>query len=96
MIGDWEEWEPKLPTFDYPGHTLNVASPVIYDPYAGCEGGCSHDKARAVTLDQLLGGDGPYPTELGLQPPLGGAGRLLDGLRSQMPNLLRTETSTTP
>lgn len=34
----------------------------INDPYRTCEHGqCTHDLARAVTLDDLLASDGPYP-----------------------------------
>ena len=34
----------------------------IDDPYRSCEHGrCTHDLARAVTLDDLLGRDGPFP-----------------------------------
>ena len=33
----------------------------IKDPYTNCEAGqCSHDLARAVTIDDLLADDGPY------------------------------------
>lgn len=32
------------------------------DPYLRCEeGGCTHELARGVLLEELLGGDGPYP-----------------------------------
>jgi hypothetical protein len=46
-------------------------SPPAFDPYRGCEDGCSHDLAKGVLTSELLGGDGPfdlitYPT----QPPL--------------------------
>ena len=34
----------------------------INDPYQNCESGqCSHDLARAITIDDLLNTDGPYP-----------------------------------
>ena len=34
----------------------------IDDPYAACDQGqCNHDLARAVTVDELLAGDGPFP-----------------------------------
>jgi hypothetical protein len=34
----------------------------ISDPYVACEHGqCSHDLARAVTIDDLLASDGPFP-----------------------------------
>ena len=32
------------------------------DPYRTCEGGrCNHDLARAVSVTDLLGEDGPFP-----------------------------------
>jgi hypothetical protein len=31
------------------------------DPYRTCEQHCNHDLARAVTVEELLSGDGPYP-----------------------------------
>lgn len=31
------------------------------DPYRSCEEHCNHDLAHGVTIDELLGGDGPYP-----------------------------------
>ena len=34
----------------------------IKDPYTSCEAGpCNHDLARAVTIDDLLASDGPFP-----------------------------------
>jgi hypothetical protein len=34
----------------------------IDDPYRTCEHGqCTHDLARAVTIEDLLGTDGPFP-----------------------------------
>ena len=34
----------------------------IDDPYRACEHGqCNHDLARAVTVADLLGDDGPFP-----------------------------------
>ncbi len=34
----------------------------IKDPYSTCEAGrCSHDLARAVTIDDLIADDGPFP-----------------------------------
>lgn len=33
----------------------------IADPYRHCEKQCNHDLARAVGIDELLSGDGPYP-----------------------------------
>ena len=32
------------------------------DPYRACEDGrCNHDLARAVSVSELLGDDGPFP-----------------------------------
>jgi hypothetical protein len=37
----------------------------LFDPYARCEEhGCTHDLSRGVTLEELLSGDGPYPTSV--------------------------------
>ena len=33
----------------------------VEDPYRRCESGCPHDLSRGVLLQELLGGDGPYP-----------------------------------
>lgn len=30
------------------------------DPYRRCERGCQHDLARGVSLEELLGADGPH------------------------------------
>lgn len=37
-----------------------------YERYARCEQGCNHDVARGVLISELLGGDGPYPTQSSL------------------------------
>jgi hypothetical protein len=34
---------------------------VSHDPYRRCEQACNHDLARGVSLDELLGRDGPHP-----------------------------------
>ena len=33
----------------------------IADPYRHCERQCNHDLARGISIDELLGADGPYP-----------------------------------
>ncbi len=33
----------------------------MLDPYLGCEEQCTHDLARGVLLEELLGTDGPHP-----------------------------------
>lgn len=39
-----------------------MAEPLNNDPYRSCEDGrCNHDLTRAVSVAELLGGDGPYP-----------------------------------
>lgn len=41
---------------------MNGVNHPINDPYRTCElGQCTHDLARAVTIDDLLASDGPYP-----------------------------------
>ncbi len=37
-----------------------MADPPHHDPYAGCEGGCAHDLARGVLVNELKEKDGPY------------------------------------
>ena len=37
-----------------------------YERYARCEQGCNHDVARGVLISELLGYDGPYPTQSAL------------------------------
>lgn len=33
----------------------------IKDPYTACaDGSCTHELSRAVTIEELLGGDGPH------------------------------------
>ncbi len=34
----------------------------VFDPYSSCEQGCNHDLVRGVTIAELMGVDGPYPT----------------------------------
>jgi len=34
---------------------------VRHDPYRTCEQACNHDLARAVTIEELFGEDGPFP-----------------------------------
>ena len=70
----------------YPGHFVPTEPPTHFDPYARCEKGCTHDLARGVTKEALLGGDGPYPGSSPLQPSLG-AGGILNGLRATMPDM---------
>ena len=36
-------------------------TPPRIDPYARCEGSCTHDLARGVLTDELIEKDGPYP-----------------------------------
>ncbi|MFQ5518043.1 MAG: hypothetical protein ACE5E8_10785 [Acidimicrobiia bacterium] len=42
-----------------------------FDPYRKCEKHCNHDLARGVTLEDLLGRDGPFPTSSSLKPVRG-------------------------
>ena len=37
-----------------------MADPPPIDPYARCEGSCTHDLARGVLVDELNEKDGPY------------------------------------
>ncbi len=93
MIGDWREWEPELPEWDYPGHTLKASmasSKVAFDTFSACDSGCHHDTARAVTLDPLLDSDGPYPDQYA---PLAVGRRMIDGLHRAMPDMSRAQTS---
>lgn len=45
---------------------MSGKEPYVLDPYARCEynGGehCRHDVSRGITIAELLGKDGPYPT----------------------------------
>ena len=93
MIGDWQEWEPELPTFPYSGHEAPDDPAASYDPYGNCKKMCHHDLAHTATREEL-GRDGPYPPNPLKQPPLG-AGGILNGLRRAMPNMPRTQTSPT-
>ncbi len=35
---------------------------ALRDPYTNCEAGqCNHDLAKAVTIEDLLADDGPFP-----------------------------------
>ncbi|MCB2224037.1 MAG: hypothetical protein KQH83_07670 [Actinobacteria bacterium] len=52
----------------------------IPDPYRHCHVACSHELSRGVTIDELLGGDGPHP-----------AGTLLVNLPASRPALLDDE-----
>ena len=36
-------------------------TPVVNDPYGGCEGSCTHDLALGVLVSSLLETEGPYP-----------------------------------
>ncbi len=92
MIGDWREWEPKLPTFPYSGHEAPDDPAASYDPYGNCKKTCHHDLARTALMPELLAEDGPFPDNYPLQPPLG-AGGILNGLRRAMPNMPRAQTS---
>ena len=95
MIGNWQEWEPDPTNVaePYQGQTVSPepsTDPWAVDPYRRCEAGsCYHDLARGITKTALLGGDGPYPDNYPLQPPLG-AGGILNGLRRAMPNMPHT------
>jgi len=52
----------------------------IPDPYRNCEVACTHDLSPGVTIAELLGGEGPYPS-----------GSLLVNLSAQRPMLLDEE-----
>ena len=47
-------------------------TPSTPDPYARCDEGCTHDLARGVLLEELLGGDGPFPPLWVPSPTSGG------------------------
>ncbi len=42
-------------------------TPVVNDPYGGCEASCTHDLALGVLVSELLEAEGPYPD---CRPPL--------------------------
>lgn len=49
---------------------VTVPIEAYRDPYRRCDRQCNHDLAHAVTLDELLGTDGPYPAVSPLLSPL--------------------------
>jgi hypothetical protein len=49
---------------------VTVPIEAYRDPYRRCERQCNHDLAHAVTLDELLSEDGPYPSVSPLLSPL--------------------------
>ena len=49
---------------------VTVPIDAYRDPFRRCERQCNHDLAHAVTLEELLGGDGPYPAVSPLLSPL--------------------------
>ncbi len=42
-------------------------TPVVNDPYGGCDGSCTHTLASGVLVSELLEAEGPYPD---CRPPL--------------------------
>ena len=41
------------------------------DPFAGCAESCTHDLAKGILVEDLLGGDGPHPPIWGQATPGG-------------------------